>query len=230
MRCKNCGWDNPDENVKCEKCNAPMNDYHVNERSPSFGYAADEYRPQATIVGTDTGDFNPRATVLGCATCGYPVRISDEECPNCGSPLPENKKELEMEKQAKKEATKVGTIIQGANFDKEKADTERKKLTGFLVTYSLSTNGDFFPLYEGKNVIGRSASCSVHIKGDSAISEKHFSILYRAADRKFKFKDEQSSNGTFINGELIDEGELKNLNYINIGSTRLLFIEIPLEN
>jgi|GEM_PF-5192356 len=25
MRCKNCGWDNPDENTKCEKCNAPLN-------------------------------------------------------------------------------------------------------------------------------------------------------------------------------------------------------------
>ena len=226
MRCKNCGWDNPDENVKCEKCNAPMNDYTKNERSPSFGNAAGEYRPQATIVGTDAGDFNPRATVLGCVSCGYPVRISDEECPNCGSPLPENK----MEKQAQKEAAKVGTIIRGANFDKEKADMERKKLTGFLVTYSLSPNGDFFPLYEGKNVIGRAASCNVHIKGDSAISEKHFSILYRAVDRKFKFKDEQSSNGTFINGELIDEGELKNLDKIDIGSTRLLFMVIPLEN
>ena len=24
MRCTNCGWDNPDENVKCEKCDAPL--------------------------------------------------------------------------------------------------------------------------------------------------------------------------------------------------------------
>lgn len=24
MRCTNCGWDNPDENVRCEKCNSPL--------------------------------------------------------------------------------------------------------------------------------------------------------------------------------------------------------------
>ena len=24
MRCKNCGWDNPDQNHECEKCGAPL--------------------------------------------------------------------------------------------------------------------------------------------------------------------------------------------------------------
>ncbi len=24
MRCSNCGWDNPDQNTKCEKCDAPL--------------------------------------------------------------------------------------------------------------------------------------------------------------------------------------------------------------
>lgn len=24
MRCKNCGWDNPDGSLKCQKCNAPL--------------------------------------------------------------------------------------------------------------------------------------------------------------------------------------------------------------
>lgn len=26
MRCNNCGWDNPDENQKCEMCGAPLED------------------------------------------------------------------------------------------------------------------------------------------------------------------------------------------------------------
>ena len=53
------------------------------------------------------------------------------------------------------------------------------------------------------------------------------SILFRPVEQKFKFKDEQSSNGTFINGELMDEGELKNLDKIRIGETSILFMEIP---
>jgi pSer/pThr/pTyr-binding forkhead associated (FHA) protein len=100
-------------------------------------------------------------------------------------------------------------------------------LVGFLVTYSQSLNGDFFPLYEGKNIIGRDTSASICIQGDPNISDRHLSILYRPVDRKFKFKDELSSNGTFINGELTDEGELKNSDVIRIGATRILFMKIP---
>jgi pSer/pThr/pTyr-binding forkhead associated (FHA) protein len=124
---------------------------------------------------------------------------------------------------------KKATIIQSAVVEKETGDTvaERRKLTGFLVTYTHSPNGEFYPLYEGKNSIGRTDACSVFIQNDTKVSEKHLSILYRTVDRKFKFKDEQSSNGTFVNDELTDEGELKNLDRIRIGNTTLLFMEIP---
>ena len=205
-----------------------------NPRSNVAGSAEDEYNPRVTVAGSSVpdnphgnvegSDFNPRATVVGCASCGYPVRPDDTECPVCGQAVSGNKKGIT----GNKEVFQVGTIIQGASFDKEKTDGVRKKLTCFLVTYSLSPNGDYFPLYEGKNMIGRALSSNVRIQDDSAISEKHFSILYRAVDRKFKFKDEQSSNGTFINDELLDEGELKNFDRIRIGTTQLLFIEIPL--
>ena len=229
MRCKNCGWDNPDGNNKCVKCNALLSDYE-NERTPQFGYVADDYNPRVTVVGNTSNNFNPQATAIGCIACGYPVRPVETECPACGHSVTGSKKETEPDKPVSKDPLFIGTIIQGANLDEEKTNMERKKLTGFLVTYSLTPNGDFFPLYEGKNVIGRSASSNVYIKGDSAISEKHFSILYRAIDRKFKFKDEQSSNGTFINEELLDEGELKTFDKIRIGTTLLLFIEIPLSS
>jgi pSer/pThr/pTyr-binding forkhead associated (FHA) protein len=53
------------------------------------------------------------------------------------------------------------------------------------------------------------------------------SILYRPVDKKFKFKDEQSSNGTFVNDVLMDEGELHNFDVIRIGATKLVFIAIP---
>ena len=232
MKCKNCGWDNPDGYAKCMKCNTSMSDYIVNVRGPLYGYDEDDNESfsRSTVAGASVDDFNPHATIAGCAACGYPVRVTDAECPECGATLPVNLKEQVMKRQPKKELAHGGTIIHGTDFSKEKADRERKKLTGFLVTYSLSPNGQFYPLYEGKNMIGRSASCHVHIQGDESISEKHCSILYRAYDGKFKFKDEQSSNGTFINGELHDEGELQNTDMIRIGSTELLFMEIKIKN
>ena len=233
MRCKNCGWDNPDGNVKCEKCNAQLSDYMAAPQTPYYGCAADEYNPRVTVVGGHApDDFNPKSTALGCLQCGYPIRPTDTGCPMCGHQSAGHKSvnvpEIVKEPEVVKKAAPVGTIIHGLNPGKtESAEKERKKLTGFLVTYSLSPNGDFFPLYEGKNIIGRAESSTIVIQGDTGISERHLSILYRAVDRKFKFKDEQSSNGTFINEELIDDGELKNNDMIRIGTTRLLFMEIP---
>jgi hypothetical protein len=101
-----------------------------------------------------------------------------------------------------------------------------KKLVGLLVTYSTNPNGQIFNVFEGKNFIGRDMPVDICIP-DNEISGKHFSILYRSADGRFKFKDEQSSNGTYLNEVLTDEGELSPFDIIRIGGTRLIFIAIP---
>jgi hypothetical protein len=101
-----------------------------------------------------------------------------------------------------------------------------KKLVGLLVTYSINPNGQVFNVFEGKNFIGRDMPVDICIP-DNEVSGKHFSILYRSADGKFKFKDEQSSNGTYLNEVLTDEGELSPFDTIRIGGTRLIFIAIP---
>jgi hypothetical protein len=106
------------------------------------------------------------------------------------------------------------------------AASSGKKLVGLLVTYSTNSNGQVFNIFEGKNFIGRDMPVDICIP-DNEVSGKHFSILYRSADGKFKFKDEQSSNGTFLNEVLTDEGELSSFDVIRIGGTRLIFIAIP---
>jgi hypothetical protein len=102
-----------------------------------------------------------------------------------------------------------------------------RKVVGLLATYDTISTGQIFNVFEGKNFIGRDASADISIQGDSQISGKHLSILYRTVDGRFKFKDEQSSNGTFINEALTDEGELNTFDVIRIGSTRLIFVAIP---
>jgi hypothetical protein len=204
MRCKNCGWDNPNEKSKCEKCNAPLS---------KSNRSTDDLLPAIEAIA----EFDPKKTEVGCPECGYPIRTSDQRCPNCDSPVGINEINLP--------GFSGGTVIQGTE-DLEQP-IEGKKLAGFLVTYSQTPLGEFFPIYEGRNSVGRDSSSSICLQKDSQVSGKHLSILYRSADRKFKFKDELSSNGTLINEQLIDEGELKNFDTIRIGSTKLLFIGIP---
>ena len=102
-----------------------------------------------------------------------------------------------------------------------------RKVVGFLVTYNLNPLGKSYNIYEGKNYIGRDRSCDISVPEDNQMSGRHMSILYRNVDNKFKFRDEQSSNGTFVNKELTDECELQNYDIIRLGCTVFIFIAIP---
>jgi hypothetical protein len=81
------------------------------------------------------------------------------------------------------------------------------KLVGWLVSYDIDPAGIDFKLYEGKTKIGRSNHCKI-IVNDSTISEEH--VLLLCKDEKFILQDELSSNGTFVNGEQIEERVLLN--------------------
>lgn len=102
-----------------------------------------------------------------------------------------------------------------------------RKLVGFLVTYNRTPLGKAYNIYEGRNYIGRDTSCDISIPDDNQMSGKHLLIRYLSGNNKFSFKDEMSSNGTYINKELIDEGELQNYDIIRVGSTLFIFIAIP---
>ena len=104
---------------------------------------------------------------------------------------------------------------------------EGRKLVGFLVCYNRFPNGKAFNIYEGRNYVGRDPKCDISVPDDNQMSSRHMSILYRSVDNKFKFRDEQSSNGTFVNKNLLDDGELENYDIIRVGSTLFIFIAIP---
>lgn len=122
-----------------------------------------------------------------------------------------------------------GTVIRrpGSIGGNDTSIKNGRRLVGFLVTYNANPLGVSFNIYEGRNYIGSTAINDICISNDNTVSGKHMSILYRAVDQKFKFRDEQSSNGTFVNEVLEDEGELKDHDIIHIGSTYLIFIAIP---
>lgn len=99
----------------------------------------------------------------------------------------------------------------------------KRKLVGWLVTYCLDATGMDFKLYEGRNIIGRNAyECNVVIN-DPRISNVHAVILFRSG--KYSIKDNQSSHGTFVNGNDIELEPvyLNDGDIIKIGNTTLKF-------
>lgn len=77
----------------------------------------------------------------------------------------------------------------------------RRKLVGWLVSYTLDEMGIDFKLYEGRNIIGRKIDCQITIT-DPTVSTQHAVILFR--NGKFSISDMQSSSGTFVNDEDIE--------------------------
>lgn len=98
----------------------------------------------------------------------------------------------------------------------------RRKLVGWLVSYTLDEMGIDFKLYEGKNVIGRKMECQITLQ-DSTVSGEHATILFRAG--KFSIRDMQSTQGTFVNDEDIelDAHYIKDGDILRLGKTVLKF-------
>jgi hypothetical protein len=177
-------------------------------------------------MNRSTDDYAPQKTVAGCPSCGYPLRPTDARCPQCDAPAlsKATKKTAQDTVKTNSGLTPAPGGYTGRTVMIGNDKVEDRKLAGLLISYSRKPQGESFPVFEGRNTVGRNADIS---PDDHQISEKHFSILYRREEKKFKFKDELSTNGTFVNDVLTDEGELKNFDVISIGSTRLLFIAIP---
>ncbi len=114
------------------------------------------------------------------------------------------------------------TLNNPSNTSQPTANTGRK-LVGWLVSFTHNALGEDFKLYEGRNVLGSDQSCDIIIP-DNLVSSKHLTILFRAD--KFKFKDELSTNGTFINEVMQDEGDLKDGDQIRLGKTIFKFRSI----
>jgi hypothetical protein len=96
-----------------------------------------------------------------------------------------------------------------------------RKLVGWLVSYTIDDNGVDFKLFEGRNSIGADAGNDIVLANDASISSKHLTILFRLGT--FKYKDELSTNGTFINDVIADEGNLADGDMIKLGNTVFRF-------
>ncbi|MEM9070774.1 MAG: GGDEF domain-containing protein [Myxococcota bacterium] len=81
--------------------------------------------------------------------------------------------------------------------------------------------GRRIPLGEDPTVIGRSSRCEVQIDQES-VSRNHCRIIHTG--RGFSVRDLGSTNGTYVNDELIDSFDLRDGDQLKVGRTILKFI------
>lgn len=75
---------------------------------------------------------------------------------------------------------------------------ERRKLVGWLVSYSVDPLGRDFRLYEGRNTLGAAVDNDLVLPNDPSVSSHHAVILFR--NNKFYIQDKLSTNGTKLDG------------------------------
>lgn len=98
--------------------------------------------------------------------------------------------------------------------------SEKRKLVGWLVTFSKDEYGQDYKLYAGKNSIGSATGSDILIQ-DASVSAEHTTILFREND--FLIKDNFSTNGTKVNGVTVNEGKLKEGDELKLGNTVFKF-------
>ena len=80
-------------------------------------------------------------------------------------------------------------------------------VVGFLYSISRQGIGEYWPLYLGKNTIGRAASCDIRLL-EMSVSDLHASISIKQMKSTHKLiasiRDEGSKNGIYINDEELD--------------------------
>jgi hypothetical protein len=96
-----------------------------------------------------------------------------------------------------------------------------RKLVGWLVSYTHHPAGADFRIYEGRNSLGADPGCDIVVPHDPNVSARHLTLLNRADG--FRFKDELSTNGTFVNEVMRDEGMLHDGDLIRVGNTVFKF-------
>lgn len=118
------------------------------------------------------------------------------------------------------------------------AQPGQPRLTGALVTFTWKPEGELFPLYEGRNVIGRgdggsdSRTCNIQVPSDASMSSDHATVLCRRAAASFELVDNLSTNGTFVDDREIGRGaaDLHDGDHFRTGATEWLvkrFVDPP---
>jgi pSer/pThr/pTyr-binding forkhead associated (FHA) protein len=86
-------------------------------------------------------------------------------------------------------------------------------LAGFLVSYDEKELGQFWPLNQGQNAIGRKgAADGLDIEIDHpTTSSRHAVLLASARPARIKLEDQGSTNGTFVNDHKLETGRRQEL-------------------
>ena len=146
-----------------------------------------------------------------CTHCGHPNRDDARFCAECGSPLQEDATltlpPTELDDDARAE-------VPAAHADLDQGQ-------GLLLVTRGSNAGSTFVLDADATPAGRNPDSEIFLD-DVTVSRKH-AVFERRHDGSWFVRDLGSLNGTYVNGEQVDETKLASGDEVQVGRFKLVF-------
>ena len=159
---------------------------------------------------------------MRCNNCGWENPNGSTVCEKCNAPLLDLRKGLSDISKNDSSPFRINSAMcycqMPTDWGNQDEHLEHRRHVGWLI----NTKSAKYKLHEGRNIIGRDASCDISIL-DSHVSLKHAIVVFR--NDKFSIMDNMSSWGTFVNGKDIESEkiELHDGDIIKVGETVLRF-------
>jgi pSer/pThr/pTyr-binding forkhead associated (FHA) protein len=146
-----------------------------------------------------------------CTNCGHPNRDDARFCAECGHPLQEDVTVTLPPTEAEEE------VHEEFPFPHDELETGQ----ALLLVKRGPNAGSTFLLDQGTTTVGRSTEGDVFLD-DVTVSRKH-AIFERRAGGAWFVRDVGSLNGTYVNGEQVDETKLASGDEVQIGRFKVTF-------
>jgi hypothetical protein len=186
----------------------------------------------ASLVGGGQGTLRELPTHTRRCPAGHPMALAWTDCPYCKAERNSSPGTQMTQAPEAPSPDQVGAIAP----TRVRGETEMagRPLAGVVFTFSWTRTGELFPLYAGRNYAGTAPMTregqrtEILLTEDPAVSGTHFLILYQQDTGQYRIADENSTNGTFVNGEPIDSKgtELRDEAQILAGNTLFIFKKV----
>lgn len=146
-----------------------------------------------------------------CTNCGHPNKDDARFCASCGHALQDD-------------PTLSLTPVEAEDEAQDEFPFPHDELEpgqGLLLVKRGPNAGSTFLLERDVTSVGRAPESDVFLD-DVTVSRKHAQIV-RRADGSFSVSDVGSLNGTYVNGEQVDETRLATGDEVQIGMFKLMF-------
>jgi len=186
-------------------------------------------RVAGLVGGRGQGILRELPTHTRRCPAGHPLALDWTDCPYCKAERTSgDATQLRKAPATDEQPDIAATRIRG------ETEMAGRPLIGVVFTFTWTRTGQLFPLYAGKNYAGTAPTTregtrtDILLTEDTTLSGTHFLILYQHNTGQYRVADQNSTNGTFVNGEPVDPNgiELPDDAQILAGNTLFIFKKV----